>query len=94
MDRSIPGRTKLIGELDLYTAADLIISLATLDGAAMEIDMADVSFMDSSGLRTMVQLSQHHPGLRFVSPSPHVTRALEIAGLSDLVSGERGQPLG
>jgi anti-anti-sigma factor len=86
MDRSAPGHLRLVGELDIFSGADLTISLAKLDGAPMEIDMAGVSFMDSCGLRAMVQLDHEHPGIRFVHAPSNMARLLQIAGVSNLMA--------
>jgi anti-anti-sigma factor len=49
------------------------------------IDMADVAFMDSSGLTVLV--AAKHAGLRvsIVYPSAIVRRILELAGMADLI---------
>jgi anti-anti-sigma factor len=86
LDKSMPGIVRLVGELDLRTAKELVDSLAELNGGTTDVDMAGVSFMDSSGTRAMLHLARQHPGLRFAHPSPSVSRLLEIAGLDDLVT--------
>jgi anti-anti-sigma factor len=92
IDQSVPGHMRLVGELDLFTGADLTVSLAALDGAAMEIDLAGVSFMDSCGLRTMLRLHQMHPGIRFVHATLNMSRLLEIAGVSTLMADYGDDP--
>jgi anti-anti-sigma factor len=51
------------------------------------IDMAEVSFMDSSGLRVLLDLHQRadQAGCRLVllTPSQTVTKLLDVSGLSD-----------
>ena len=59
----------------------------SLDGsAAIVIDLTDVTFIDSSGLRTIVEAHQARAaaGTRLVlrSPSAAVQRLLEISGLA------------
>jgi anti-sigma B factor antagonist len=76
----------LVGEIDAHTCADLVKAIDPLphDGG-ITLDMSGVSFMDSSGLRVLVET--HHRadevGRRLVvsAPSTSVRRVLEISGL-------------
>ena len=56
--------------------------------------MADVTFMDSSGLRVLIDLQQRAEAaprrLILRAPSQSVTRLLEVSGLSDHFSIEPG----
>lgn len=83
-----PRGARLSGELDLSTYEDATGSLAPLFGASGEIvlDLTDLSFMDSSGIRVLIRLQQSMDGgvLVIRSPQVHVGRLLQIAGLSDL----------
>lgn len=81
----------LDGELDM---AEVDWVEATLSAAAphhrrMEVDLHDLSFVDSAGLRTLVTLQQRAKviGLefRFVNPSTEVQRTLSAAGLDHIV---------
>jgi anti-sigma B factor antagonist len=51
--------------------------------------MADVSFMDSTGITALVvafkQCETTGVELRILTPSPSVTRVLEITGLRDVL---------
>lgn len=79
----------LVGEIDAHTAPDLAAHLDPLPGTSGDVivDLADVTFIDSSGLRVLVEA--HHRSTaaerRFTlrSPSTAVIRLLEISGLSD-----------
>jgi anti-anti-sigma factor len=79
----------LRGEIDAHSAPTLAARFETLPAGDDDIviDMADVTFMDSSGLRVFIDVHQRaeaesrHLILR--SPSQSVTRLLEVAGLSD-----------
>jgi len=44
---------KLAGEIDAHTAPDLATALVQLPDGDVVVDVADVSFMDSSGLNAM-----------------------------------------
>jgi anti-sigma B factor antagonist len=79
------------GELDAYSAPALE-SLATelrAGGAAtFTLDLSQTSFIDSSGLRTLLALHARlaEPaagGLVLRAPSDPVTRLLEITGLTE-----------
>jgi anti-anti-sigma factor len=79
------GALVLQGEIDSYTAPDLAERL----GAQPPIEVLDVSgvtFIDSSGLRVIVEAHQARSsaGSRLVlrSPSAAVQRLLEISGLA------------
>lgn len=79
----------LRGEIDAHSAPDLADRFSTLPAGDDDIviDMAEVSFMDSSGLRVLLDLHQRagEAGRRLVlrTPSPSATKLLEVSGLSD-----------
>lgn len=86
------GALVLQGEIDSYTAPDLAERLATEPPVEI-VDVAGVTFIDSSGLRAIVEAHQarNAAGSRLVlrSPSAAVQRLLEISGLAghlDVVS--------
>jgi len=84
----------LAGELDAHTAPMLAERLADLpDGDAdLVLDIANVEFMDSSGLRVVIDVHQRaiDSGRRLVlrRPTAAVQRLLEISGLSDHLATE------
>jgi len=78
------------GDIDLASAADFESALQTaLAGspASIVIDLAALSFMDSSGLRVLVSLSKEAEsrgatlGLRNIPR--HAQRVLDITGLTE-----------
>ena len=75
------------GQIDSHTstALDDALSAVAADGE-VGLDLADVSFIDSSGLRVIVRSHKRHVegGGRLVieSPSESVVRLLEITGLT------------
>jgi anti-sigma B factor antagonist len=80
---------RLIGELDLSSYDAATASLSPLFEAAGDVvlDMSELSFVDSSGIRLFIRLHQalhDRGGLILRSPTPHVARVLEIAGLPEL----------
>jgi anti-anti-sigma factor len=85
MDRDVDGALVLAGEIDSYTAPELAELLAG-EPPVEVVDVAGVTFIDSSGLRVLVEA--HHrraaQGSRLVlrAPSAPVQRLLEISGLA------------
>jgi anti-sigma B factor antagonist len=89
-----PEGLALAGELDAHTAPLLAEQLAELppgDGKVV-LDIAKVEFMDSSGLRVIIDVHQRatDAGRTLVlrNPSSAVQRLLEISGLSDHLTTE------
>jgi len=81
-------RVIAIGELDLATAPALATELAdALDATDdVEVDLEGVTFIDSSGLRALVDaMRSTTDGKRFavVRASSAVVRVLELTGLTD-----------
>lgn len=79
----------LEGEIDAHTAPDLAaryVELPAGDGDFV-IDMSKVDFMDSSGLRVIIELHQRaeQASRRLVlrTPSQPVIRLIEVSGLND-----------
>jgi anti-anti-sigma factor len=83
------------GELDVATAARLEAALEPLvDGKAslVVLDLSEVSFLDSSGLRTIVRTATalEDDGGRLIidGVSPAVSRVLEVTGLLERLRGD------
>jgi anti-sigma B factor antagonist len=78
---------RLSGEIDAHTAPNLATALAALPEGVVRVDMAEVSFIDSSGLRVLMEAmtkARERGGDLVVSqPSPAVARLIEISGLGD-----------
>jgi anti-anti-sigma factor len=80
------------GEIDLATAT--LLSRAIQDASRhcrrVIIDMADTTFIDSTGLHTLVQahhdLGPAHKTLALRSINPNLRRAFEITGVDELVA--------
>lgn len=69
------------GELDALTAPLMYGALEAFLGRTVEIDMAGVTFMDSSGIACLLRAA--HTGITIVitDPSNPVRRILELTGL-------------
>ena len=80
-----PRELRLIGELDIAGADALAKAIgAEKDGAApLTLDMSQLTFMDSSGLRELLRAAreQEERPMRLMALSPSVLRVLEIAGV-------------
>ena len=82
----------LSGEIDAHTAPSFAARFDPLPAgadAAVILDMAEVTFMDSSGLRVLIELNRRasESGLAMIvrAPSRAVARIIEISGLSDII---------
>lgn len=77
----------LSGEVDAHTAPTLAAAMASLPNGVVRVDVADVSFMDSSGLRVLLEASiraRDAGGDVIVArPTPAIVRLVEISGLAD-----------
>ena len=76
------------GDLDLQTAPTLDHQTRPLfDGGHVELDLAKVSFIDSTGINTLVRLNrhatEHNSAFTLVDPPPYVLRVLTVTGLTE-----------
>ena len=83
---------KVVGELDPHTAPvlDHEVQRLLLSGYPnIVLDLRDVSFVDSVGLRVLIRshadLSRHRRRLCLRAPSPSVRRVLDLTGLVDVL---------
>ncbi len=81
----------LRGELDLATAPRLreeFIALADRGVCAVTVDMADLDFIDSTGLNVLVaavkRLRELGGDMALRSPSPRTLKVFEITGLTQV----------
>jgi anti-anti-sigma factor len=96
------GRIRVIprGEVDVATAPELDGRLRELRASGFDrllLDLRDVTFMDSTGLRLILSWDEvaRSDGLRFelLPGPPHVQRLFEITGvLARLPFAEPGRP--
>lgn len=78
----------IAGDLDSHTAPQLEAVLTDLGTAAdVKVDITEVGFVDSSGLRVVIEAHRRHEesNSRLVlrNPSDAVARVVEITGLND-----------
>ena len=84
---------RLLGELDMSTAAQLRDELGRLasDGVGVvTLDLSDLAFIDSTGLSVLItalkHLRQQGGDLALRSPTPGTRKVLEITGLTEVFS--------
>jgi anti-sigma B factor antagonist len=89
---------EVFGELDLETADELRdagIKALSPYGGTVRIDLAGVTFMDSTGLAALIQIRQQAGDAHRVlvqNPRPNVQRILAITGLDKLFEGRPPSP--
>lgn len=80
------------GEIDAHTAPSLASAIDAA-GPDVELDLAGVEFVDSSGLRVLIdahqRLAEAGGALRITALSEPVRRLLEISGVSDYLGVDR-----
>ncbi len=82
---------KLAGELDSATSMQLLArfeqALSALDGRELLIDLEEVSFMDSSGMRAIIVMerraAEERVAIVFAAPPAPVTELLQVTGIAD-----------
>jgi anti-sigma B factor antagonist len=80
----------LEGELDVAGATDAVKRMLRLDlrpGGQLVLDLSRLSFMDSTGIRVILQAQEfarmRRAGLVIVRPPENVMRVLELVGLDE-----------
>jgi anti-sigma B factor antagonist len=80
----------LEGELDVAAASDAykrMLELALRPGAQLVLDLSGLTFMDSTGVRIILQADEHArrhgASLVVVRPPERVMRVLELVGLDE-----------
>ena len=85
----------LSGELDLTGAPELTAFLEgkLTDVASLVIDMAEITYLSSAGIRAVLTAHRAMAGqsFRIVNCSPIVYEVFEITGLADALSIEKAQ---
>ncbi len=81
---------RLRGELDMASADGLTDRLVEIAGPIVVVDLADLSFVDSTGLSALIVTRNRMEGngdvLLVTRPQPNVRRVLEITGLAHWVT--------
>ncbi len=81
----VDGELVVAGEIDAHSCNSLDASIIDTGGDDVRVELSGVTFIDSSGLRVLVEHHHRLAGsghtLVIVRPSRSVQRLLEIAGL-------------
>jgi anti-anti-sigma factor len=84
-----PTGWQLRGELDAHTAPSLAKAMEVLPPGEIIVDMAGVSFVDSSGLRVLLDATNRARNdggdLTLSGPQASIRRLIEISGLNDFM---------
>jgi anti-anti-sigma factor len=77
----------LSGDLDMATVDSLLDVLGAVEGdRSLIVDLAQLEFMDSTGLRAILRANESGSRIALVvAPGSQVARILEIAGIGELV---------
>ena len=74
------------GEIDAHTAPTLAAAMTELPSGVVTVDVAGVSFMDSSGLRVLIEAAtrarEGGGDLIICNATPGIARLIEISGLA------------
>lgn len=77
----------IVGEIDAHTAPSLASALADSSQDRCSLDLSGVVFIDSSGLRVLIEAHQQASAaggsLQISRPSPVVQRLFEISGVGE-----------
>ena len=78
------------GELDLASVPEVERALAAHAAGrpALVVDLSRLTFMDSTGIRMLVELWQRRDGtaMAFVAPAEPVGRVLDVTGVRSLLA--------
>ncbi len=94
VDRSVRERAVVLalqGDLDMASAGQLVQAAADITpGSELIIDLRKLEFMDSSGLRTLMNLDlrarEEGWSVALAGPQPAVMRLLTLTGFQDRVT--------
>ena len=79
---------RLWGEIDLANAESLWPTISRAVERAPELlvfDLAELSFMDSSGIALLLRAAAEVPAVQVRNASPMIRRTLEITGLHEIL---------
>lgn len=82
----------LSGEIDLYTAPQIKEELLplTMETSLLEIDLTEVSYLDSTGLGVFIHLlksiKEHEHEMKLLNPQKKVLRLFTITGLDKVLN--------
>jgi anti-anti-sigma factor len=81
---------RLAGELDLVSEPVLTAALGKADGRPVTIELEELAFMDSTGLRSLLSAAREIPQLTLKGPlQPAVQRLLDLTQTLAILPFER-----
>ena len=80
---------RVAGDVDLRTAPKVERAVLKLTDP-VQLDLADVTFMDSTGLHMLLKLRRSRPQIRVVAVSPMVDHLLARTGTRFLMRHDEG----
>ena len=92
VDAAGTTRLAIAGDVDLADERPLVDAVEAILAANVEpvvLDLSDVDFLDSSGVRALVRLRlDHGDRVRLGAVSPSANRVLQVAGLLERLGGQ------
>ena len=90
-------RVAVAGQFDMASEEAFVSSVDQLFNGGpqtiVRLDFAAVDFIDSSGVRAILRISEgRSDAVSVVNPSEPVTRVLRIAGITNLIDNETDAP--
>ena len=86
----VDDRVYVCGELDADSGSRLrerLFELGTVPDTAIDLDLSEVTFIDSGGLHALTRLCDSSAMVRVVATSDRVKRLLALSGLTEIVLG-------
>ncbi|WP_100012752.1 STAS domain-containing protein [Lentibacillus sediminis] len=97
VDESGKSIVHLSGEIDTYTAPDLrtaLLPLTKTEGELVEVDLAKVNYMDSTGLGVFISAlkstKENDSSMQLVNIQDSVRRLFRITGLDEVITIKDG----
>lgn len=84
---------QLYGRIDSGNASqvetDILARLADDDGSPLVLDMQDLEYISSAGLRVILRLKKGHPDVKLINVNPEVYDILEMTGFTQMMEVEK-----
>src|SRR5262249_488889 len=92
---AVGHRVTVVGEVDLATSPELAEVLAQVANGTVRVDITGVTFLDSSGLRTLLVAHRNaqHAGRRMIvcgEIDPIVQKTLTVTSLDEVLEFDHG----
>jgi len=81
------NEVRLFGEFDRLEVDLFRQAVRKYDGGVVEVDLSGLTFVDLTALRELISARRSNPMLRYVNPTPHMKRLVEITGATEILFG-------